>query len=65
MAELTIMSADDAYKKLKAGRALLVCAYAEEEKFKRFHLAGAISLQDFEARHSKTAKRREIIFYCA
>lgn len=65
MAELTIISADDAYKKLKTGRALLVCAYAEEEKFKKFNLAGAISLQDFEAGLSRTEKNREIIFYCA
>lgn len=65
MAELTIISADDAYKKIKTGRALLVCAYAEEEKFKKFNLAGAISLKDLQSRLAAIAKKREIIFYCA
>ena len=65
MAELTIISADDAYKKQKTGQSLLVSAYAEEEKFQKFHLEGAISLKNLESRLSKTAKNREIIFYCA
>jgi len=65
MAELTIISADDAYKKIKTGRALLVSAYEEKEKFLKYNLAGAISLKDFESRLAGIAKKREIIFYCA
>jgi len=65
MAELTIISADDAYKKIKTGRTLLVSAYEEEEKFLKYNLAGAISLKDFESRLAGKAKKREIIFYCA
>lgn len=65
MAELTIISADDAYKKLKTGKALLACAYAEDEKFKKFNLTGAISLKDLESQLSRMAKNSEIIFYCA
>lgn len=65
MAELTIVSADDAYKKIKTGKALLVCAYAEDEKFQKFNLTGAIPLKDLESRLPKMAKNSEIIFYCA
>jgi hypothetical protein len=65
MTELTIISADDAYKKIKTGRALLVSAYAEEEKFLKYNLAGAISLKDLQSRLAAITKKREIIFYCA
>ena len=65
MAELTIISADDSYRKLRTGKALLVCAYAEDEKFQKFCITGAISLKDLESQLSGVAKSREIIFYCA
>ncbi len=65
MAELTIISANEAYEKSKTGQTLLVCAYAEDEKFRKFNLAGAISLKDLESQLSGMAKNREIIFYCA
>lgn len=45
--------------------ALLVCGYDKQEKFERHHLAGAISLAEFESRAASTPKDREIIFYCA
>lgn len=65
MAELTIISANEAYEKSKTSQALLVCAYAEDEKFQKFNLAGAISLNDLESKLSGMTKSREIIFYCA
>jgi hypothetical protein len=36
--------------KALSGSALLVCAYDNEEKFKRIHLENAISLGDFRSK---------------
>jgi uncharacterized protein (TIGR02284 family) len=44
---------------------LLVCAYDDEEKCRKYHLEGAISLKDFESRADSIPKDRELIFYCA
>ena len=51
--------------KLKAGDALLVCAYDNEEKFKALRLEGAISLSELRSRLHSLSKEQEIIFYCA
>ncbi|MDO3379457.1 rhodanese-like domain-containing protein [Geoalkalibacter halelectricus] len=56
---------EEARAKVKAGSALLVCAYGEAEKFAQNHLEDALSRQDFEARLPQIAKDTEIIFYCA
>lgn len=45
--------------------ALLVCAYDNPEKFEKYHLAGAISLDDLQSREGSLSKQRELIFYCA
>ena len=50
--------------KLKAGSALLVCAYDDEEKFKVLHLEGAVSLNELRSRLHALPKDQEIIFYC-
>ena len=63
MAEPIRISAGEARKKVIAGAALLVCAYQEEEKFKKNHLQGAISLDDFKARLPSLTKELQIIFY--
>ena len=55
----------ETFAKLKAGAAVLVCAYDDEEKFKRLHLEGAISLSEFRSRLDALPKGQEIIFYCA
>lgn len=64
MSELIIITADDAYKKMITGEALLVCAY-EDERCQKFNLEGAISFREFESMVPGLAKDREIIFYCA
>jgi hypothetical protein len=51
-------------EKVEDGAALLVCAYEDEEKFRRMHLEGAISYADFTSRLPSLSKDREIIFYC-
>jgi rhodanese-related sulfurtransferase len=56
---------DVTYQRLKAGIALLVCAYESDEKFKKMHLEGGISLSAFESELPSLPKDQEIIFYCA
>ena len=50
MAEPDRISAEQAYKKLKASTAILVCSYEDENKFKTFHLEGALSFNEFKSR---------------
>jgi predicted signal transduction protein with EAL and GGDEF domain len=45
--------------------ALLVCAYDDQEKFEKFRLADAISLDDLGSQEDSLSKERELIFYCA
>ena len=58
------ISVEDAYRKVQAKEALLVCGYNDEEKFKAMQLEGAISYSEFESRFPKISKDQEIIFYC-
>lgn len=51
--------------KLINGSALLVCAYDDDDKFKQFHLSGAISLSEFKSKTNTLKKDQEIYFYCA
>jgi rhodanese-related sulfurtransferase len=68
--EVIVMSAvritpQEAYTKVKAGQAILVCGYEDEEKFKAMRLEGAVSFAGFQALLPSLPKDREIIFYCA
>ncbi len=65
VAEPERISPEEAYKKLKAGTALLVCAYDDEDKFRTMHLEGAISLSEFRSKLPSLSKDQEIVFYCA
>lgn len=64
MAEALRITATEARSKVTQGKALLVCAYANEAAFARYHLDGAMSLADFQARAGNLPKGQEIIFYC-
>ena len=55
----------EAASSINKGQALLVCAYDSDEKFRMFHLDGAISLSEFESRLPSLPKGQEMIFYCA
>lgn len=57
--------ADEAHAHVESGDALLVCGYDDPKKFEKNHLAGALSLSEFEARAGEIPKDQEIIFYCA
>jgi len=54
----------EAREKVRSGQAVLVCAYADDAKFARYHLEGAIPLSAFQATVGELAKDLEIIFYC-
>ena len=57
--------APEVREKTMNGSALLVCAYDDNDKFKQFHLEGAISLEGFKSKTDEKDKNREIFFYCA
>jgi hypothetical protein len=63
MAEPERITPQQAYEIVKSGKAVLVCAYDDEEKCKKLGLGGAMSLNAFQAK--TPAKDREIMFYCA
>ena len=59
------ISVEEAYRRVQAKDALLVCGYNDEEKFNAMKLEGAISFSDFESKLPTLSKDQEIIFYCA
>jgi hypothetical protein len=56
-------SPEEVHQNLKSGKALLVCAYEDEAKFKKMHLQGAISFNEFKSRLPSLQKDQEIVFY--
>jgi hypothetical protein len=65
MDEPVRISPKETRKRVLSGAALLVCAYDDDEKFKRNRLEGATSFNEFKMRSGSLAKDQEIIFYCA
>jgi rhodanese-related sulfurtransferase len=65
MAEPKRVPPEEVFQNLKAGKALLVCAYEDDAKFKKMQLQGAISLNEFKSKLPSLAKNQEIVFYCA
>ena len=65
MEEPQRVSPEEVRQKVKEEKALLVCAYEDEEKFKRVRLEGAISLGEFKLRLPSLTKNQEVVFYCA
>ncbi len=63
MTEPIRIPVEEARRKVTSGEALLVCAYEDEEKFRKLHLQDAISLQEFKTRLPALSKEQEIIFY--
>lgn len=55
----------EAHEKVKAGQAILVCGYEDEEKFKAMRLEMAVSFAEFQKMLPTQPTDREIIFYCA
>jgi hypothetical protein len=65
MAPVIRITPEETYKKLQAGKALLVCAYEGEDRFRSLQLAGAISFPEFKAKLPALPQDQEIVFYCA
>ena len=65
MPESMRISVDDARRAVQSDRALLVCAYDDEQKCNRLKLEGAITLSSFHSMLASLPKDHEIIFYCA
>lgn len=63
MSEVMRIPPEEARQKVLAGQALLVCAYADDAKFSRHHLDGAIPLSAFQAGIDGLSRDQEIIFY--
>jgi rhodanese-related sulfurtransferase len=59
------IDAEQAYGDVMTGKALLVCAYDSDEKFREYHLPDAMSLAEFRKRADALPKNQEIIFYCS
>jgi hypothetical protein len=57
------ISPEEVYPKVKSGEAILVCAYNDDEEYKRINLEGSISLSEFYSRLPQYSKDQEIIFY--
>lgn len=65
MTEMIRVTPDEAYGRVKSGKAVFVCAYNDDERYKTMTLEGSIPLSEFDARISEYPKDQEIIFYCA
>ncbi len=59
------VSAVEAHERVTSGKALLVCAYRDEEACRKVQLEGSISLTRLESKRPGLPKDQEIIFYCA
>jgi len=59
------VGAGEARRRVAEGRAVLVCAYEDEEKCRRLKLEGAHTLRELEAGMATLPRSQEIIFYCA
>jgi len=65
MIEPIRINPEETRKKVLSGTAIFVCAYEDEEKFRKMHLEGAISLNEFKSKVASLSSEQEIVFYCA
>lgn len=63
MTEAIRISPEEAYLKVKSREAILVCAYKDDEEYRRINLEGSISLSEFYSRLPQYSKDQEIILY--
>lgn len=65
MADILRVTSEEIWPRVTAGKALLVCAYDDEDAFRSMRLEGAIPLKELDARLSTLPREQEIVFYCA
>ena len=63
MNDIARVSPQEAREKVQSGKALLVCAYDNDDKYRQMHLDGSITLSKFKSGIADIEKGREIIFY--
>ncbi len=63
MTEPIRIQPEEARKKVLAGEALFVCAYDDEDKYRRMRLEGSLSFSIFKGMAESLPKDRAIIFY--
>ncbi len=63
MPQVALIKAETTNELVSGGSALLICAYDSDEKFRKVHLKGAISLSEFDRRSGTIPKNTELIFY--
>src|ERR1043166_9423081 len=56
---------DAARGEVESGRALLVCAYDDESKWRQMRLENAVSLHDLQRGVGGVPRNQAVIFYCA
>lgn len=61
--EAVRISPQDAYQQVTSGKALLICAYHNEQICGEIMLKGGISLQEFERKLPELKKDQPIIFF--
>jgi len=61
----TRIDVQDAFRKITAGEAILVCAYEEDEKYPDYRLEKSLSFSEFLKKLPEFKEDQEIIFYCA
>jgi hypothetical protein len=62
--EAVRISPQDTYQQVTSGKALLVCAYQNEQICREIMLQGAIALKEFEQKLPELKKDQSIIFFC-
>jgi hypothetical protein len=65
MPDVSRINVLEARQKTMAGKAMLVCAYEEDEKCNQVALEGSIPLTQFQTRVASLPKEQELIFFCA
>ena len=65
MADDLRIGVEEARGDVTSGKALLVCAYADEAKCRKIGLDGSITLAELESRRPALPKSQELIFFCA
>ncbi len=64
MAEIERIPVDRAREDVQGGRALMICAYTDEEKCRQMMLDGAINMAELERQLPSLRKDQGLIFYC-
>jgi len=64
MAEIERIPVHEARQDVQSGRALLICAYTDEEKCGQMMLEGAMNMAELERRLPSLRKDQELVFYC-